>query len=105
MTHQGKPISITMLHNAISEKEPNVLTAVKDKTIKIVVATPSSRDSGASTAGYFLRRKALDSGAAIVIDIRMAMKLVDALYSKYQTEKAGEEFWSIESWHESHRIG
>eukprot|EP00972_Heterocapsa_arctica_P071830 10610159-Heterocapsa_arctica.AAC.1 len=94
-----------MLNNAVTQKEPNVTNAIKEKTVKMVFTTPSSRDSGAATAGYFLRRRAMDGGMALVGDIRQMMKLVDALYHKYKCEQSGAEFWSIESWHESHRIG
>mmetsp|Transcript_71717 Transcript_71717/g.154837 ORF Transcript_71717/g.154837 Transcript_71717/m.154837 type:complete len:1095 (+) Transcript_71717:168-3452(+) len=105
ITCKGKPVPITMLHNAVTQKEPNVTNEIKAKTVKVVITTPSSRDSGGATAGYFLRRRAMDGGMALIVDIRQAMKLVDALYQKYQCEQSGQEFWSIESWHESHRIG
>ena len=105
ITCKGKPVPITMLHNAVTQKEPNVTNEIKAKTVRIVITTPSSRDSGGATAGYFLRRRAMDGGMALIVDIRQAMKLVDALYQKYQCEQNGREFWSIESWHESHRIG
>jgi len=52
-----------------------------------------------------LRRKALDAGVTLVVDLRQACMLIDALYAKWTAEKAGAEFWTIESWHECHRIG
>mmetsp|Transcript_46804 Transcript_46804/g.134830 ORF Transcript_46804/g.134830 Transcript_46804/m.134830 type:complete len:1522 (-) Transcript_46804:110-4675(-) len=102
---KGAPVKPAVLNNAITQKEPNASTAIADLTVRIVITTPSGRDSGAATAGYFLRRRAMDGGAALIIDLRQACLLVDALYAKWTTEKAGGEFWSIESWHECHMIG
>eukprot|EP00927_Polykrikos_kofoidii_P014402 TRINITY_DN16305_c0_g1_i1.p1 TRINITY_DN16305_c0_g1~~TRINITY_DN16305_c0_g1_i1.p1 ORF type:complete len:1562 (+),score=274.84 TRINITY_DN16305_c0_g1_i1:79-4764(+) len=100
MTCASKPVTVTPLETAAAQTD-----AIDQKLVKIVITTPSSRDSGGATAGYFLRRKALDSGMALVVDIRLAMKLVDALYQKYVCEKNGTEFWTIESWHETQRVG
>jgi len=105
LQHGGKPISPQVLHNATAQKKPNVTSAFQDGLVKLVITTPSSRDSDGATAGYFLRRRALDSGVTLVYDLRQAMMLVDALHQKFTIGRAGEEFWSIESWHECHRIG
>jgi len=101
----GKPVPMQLMHNAVAQKRPNATSAMQDRLIQLVINTPSSRDSGGATAGYFLRRRALDSGVALVVDLRQAMMLVDALYQKYLVERSGEEFWTYESWHNCHRIG
>jgi len=101
----GQPIPISVLHNAVTEKKPNVVSAIKEKQVRIVICTPSSRDSAAATAGYFLRRKALESGATLVVNMRQALLLIDALYQKWNVERLGGEFWTIDSWHECHNIG
>jgi len=98
-------VDVICVNNALNLKKPNVISVLSDKTVRFVVNVPSSRDSGGATAGYLLRRKALDAGAALIFDFRCATMLVDALYEKFRREKHGEEFWSIESWHECHRIG
>jgi carbamoyl-phosphate synthase small subunit len=98
-------VSVQMLHNATTPKPPNVDTAIKEGLVKLVITAPSSRDSEGATAGYFLRRKALDAGIALVVDLRLAMMLVDSLFHKFQVESAGGEFWTLESWHECHRVG
>jgi len=100
----GSP-SVALLHNAVTQRRPNVTSAIQEGVIKMVITTPSSRESGGATAGYFLRRKALDSGCALLVDLRQAMMLVDALYQKMNVEKAGGAFWTIESWQNCHRIG
>lgn len=101
----GKAPAINVLHNAVTPKMPNVTAAIQDRSVKFVICTPSSRNSDAVTAGYYLRRRALDGGAGLVVDLRQALMLVDALYQKWSVEKRGEEFWSYESWHECHRLG
>lgn len=101
----NKIINITMVHKANAQQNPNVLSLISDKAVKYVFNTPTSRDSEGATAGYLLRRKAMDGGAALVFDFKVATMLVDALYHKWTVEQSGGEFWSIDSWHECHRIG
>jgi len=101
----GKPITWTLLHNAVTQREPNVTSKIKEGAITWVITTPSSRDSQGATAGYFLRRRALEGGCTIVVDLRQACMLIDALYAKWSAERAGDEFWTIQSWQECHRIG
>lgn len=101
----SQPVNVVSVHDAKTKEEPNVLSLIAHKAVKYVFNTPSSRDSQAATAGYQLRRKALDGGAALVFDFRVAIMLVDALYHKWTVEKSGGEFWMIESWQECHRIG
>ncbi|CAE7871963.1 CAD [Symbiodinium microadriaticum] len=86
---KGVDIPITILNNAVSPSEPNVTDAIVEGTVRIVICTPSSRDSGGATAGYFLRRKALESGATLVVNLRQALMLIDALYQKWITERQG----------------
>eukprot|EP00931_Biecheleriopsis_adriatica_P007983 TRINITY_DN109223_c0_g1_i1.p1 TRINITY_DN109223_c0_g1~~TRINITY_DN109223_c0_g1_i1.p1 ORF type:complete len:1589 (-),score=354.27 TRINITY_DN109223_c0_g1_i1:68-4834(-) len=104
-TMNGKTISAKMLHNAVTQKQPNVTSAITEKAVRIVICTPSSRDSCAATAGYFLRRKALEAGATLVVNLQQALLLIDALYAKWSMEQEGKEFWTIQSWHECHMIG
>jgi len=105
LTSGGKVVKATPLNSAVTPKEPNASSAITNRTVRIVITTPSGRESGAATAGYFLRRRAMDGGAALVVDLRQACMLVDALYAKWTTERDGGEFWSLESWHECHHIG
>eukprot|EP00933_Yihiella_yeosuensis_P048097 TRINITY_DN4410_c0_g1_i8.p1 TRINITY_DN4410_c0_g1~~TRINITY_DN4410_c0_g1_i8.p1 ORF type:complete len:1589 (+),score=341.89 TRINITY_DN4410_c0_g1_i8:115-4881(+) len=107
-THNGKPITVGLLNNAVTPKEPNVNTAIDSKEVRIVICTPSSRDSEAATAGYYLRRKGLECGCGLIVDFRQALLLIDALHQKWQAERFGGEFWTLDSWHECHhntRIG
>jgi biotin carboxylase len=98
-------LKVNVLHNAASQKTPNVNSAIEDKLVKMVITTPSSRDSQGATAGYLMRRRALDSGLALIVDLRLGMMLVDSLFHKFEEERNGNEFWSLDSWHECHRIG
>lgn len=101
----SKVINITTVHQATTQQNPNVLSLLSDKAVKYVFNTPSSRDSEGTTAGYLMRRKAVDGGASLVFDFKVATMLVDALYHKWTVEQSGGEFWTIDSWHECHRIG
>jgi len=96
---------VTVLHKATTKREPNVNSSMREKKVELVINTPSSRESGGATAGYFLRRGALDAGLSLVVDLRQAMMLVDALHQKQAVERQGGEFWTIESWQRCHRLG
>jgi len=104
-TRSGKAVSPTVLHDALAKKRPNVTAAFQEGLVQLVITSPSSRNSQAATAGYFLRRRALDAGLALVVDLRQAMALVDALYDRWGAEAGGSSFWTLESWQECHRIG
>jgi carbamoyl-phosphate synthase/aspartate carbamoyltransferase len=101
----GHTLSIAELHHANDARKPNVVSEIQEGKVKLVITTPSQRDSGGETAGYKLRRRALDSGIALIIDLRQAMMLVDALYQKWCVEERKESFWTIESWQQCHNIG
>jgi len=98
-------IVITPIRHALEKEQPNATTLISERTVRLVINVPSSRDSRGTTAGFLLRRKAVDGGAALLFDLRGAMMLVDALYEKFQVEQKGGEFWSLDSWQECHRIG
>ena len=36
---------------------------------------------------------------------RQALMFIDALYEKWNVERQGGEFWTLDSWQECHRIG
>jgi len=102
---KGQRISVSPLSNAVTQKRPNVMSAMADKSVKMVICTPSSRDSGGATAGYFLRRKALESQLTLLVNLQQALMFIDALYEKWNVERNGWEFWTLDSWQECHRIG
>ncbi|CAK9035546.1 unnamed protein product [Durusdinium trenchii] len=101
---KGASINVSTLANAVTQKKPNVISAMADKSIGIVICTPSSRDSGGATAGYFLRRKALESQLTLLVNLQQALMFIDALYEKWSVERQGGEFWTLDSWQECHRI-
>ena len=65
----------------------------------------SCASSGGATAGYFLRRKALESQLMLLVNLQQATMFIDALYEKWSVERQGGEFWTLDSWQECHRIG
>jgi len=99
---------VTELHKIEKDmplKEPNVNSAMAEGKIQLVITTPTSRDSKGMTAGYFFRRRVIDSGIALLFDLQQAMMLVDALHSKWSIERTSSKFWSLDSWQECHRTG
>jgi len=97
--------TVNVVHSAGTAAKPNVVSIIEQGLVKLVINTPTSRNSGGLTPGYHLRRRTLDCGLALLVDLRQAMMLVDALYHMCNVESAGNEFWSIDSWQECHKIG
>jgi hypothetical protein len=84
------------------KREPNVRSYLYQGKIDLVIDCPNSMDSQNVTDGYEIRRSAVDSGNALVTNIKQAMLLVEALYYKYTREKQGKTFWGIDSWSTYH---
>jgi len=99
---------VTELHKIEKDmplKEPNVNSAMAEGKIQLVISTPNSRDSKGMTAGYFFRRRVIDSGIPLMFDLQQAMMLVDAMHHKWSLERTSSSFWSYDSWQECHRTG
>jgi hypothetical protein len=96
--------TVNVVHSAGTAAKPNVISIMEQDLVKLVINTPTSRDSGGLTPGYLLRRRALDSGLGLMVDLRQAMMLVDALYQVRNEAHSGNPIWSIESWQECHKI-
>jgi carbamoyl-phosphate synthase small subunit len=84
------------------KREPNVRSYLYQGKIDLVIDCPNSMDSQNVTDGYEIRRSAVDSGTALVTNIKQAMLLVEALHYKYMREKQGKQFWGIDSWTSYH---
>jgi len=97
---------VIQVFSALTSKEPNVsaLLAAKPKKIDLAVNTPSSRDSAGVTAGYHLRRKAMDSAVALIVNLRQAMLLVETLHTKQRADGGLQGFSETESWHGYHTV-
>ncbi|CAJ1380117.1 unnamed protein product [Effrenium voratum] len=89
----------------LAKSADGVVSAITEKTVKLVICTPSSRDSAGQTPGYKIRRKALETGACLIVNMQQALMLIDALYEKFTLERQGKDFWTLDSWQECHRIG
>ncbi|CAJ1402763.1 unnamed protein product [Effrenium voratum] len=100
----GKTIPVTACASDGSG-DKSVSKIIEDKAAKIVICTPTSRDSAGQTAGYRLRRKSLETGLCLIVNMQQALMLIDALYEKFTLEQQGLDFWSLDSWQECHRIG
>ncbi|CAJ1380108.1 unnamed protein product, partial [Effrenium voratum] len=64
----------------LAKSADGVVSAITEKTVKLVICTPSSRDSAGQTPGYKIRRKALETGACLIVNMQQALMLIDALY-------------------------
>merc|ERR1719230_650394 len=91
---------LQFVYKPLVKREPNALTLIQAGKIDLVINVPDSMDSQAATDGFELRRSTIDSGTALIVDLKTAAFFVDALHRKWSRESAGREFWGIKSWQE-----
>jgi len=89
-----------MVYKPLTKREPNIQTLLQTGKLDLVINVPDSMDSQALTDGFELRRAAVDSGTALITDIKVAALTTMALHRKWSREKAGKPFWSFNSWQE-----
>lgn len=86
--YQQRGITIMSLNKPVDiEKsalqEDNVLKWIHDKRIDLVINIPEgTRQSDEISAGYLMRRAAVDFGTALLTNIKCAALFCDALYRK-----------------------
>jgi len=96
----GQMEGLQFVYKPLVKREPNALTLIQAGKIDLVINVPDSMDSQAATDGFELRRATIDSGTALIVDLKTAAFFVDALHRKWSRESAGREFWGIRSWQE-----
>merc|ERR1712151_1119765 len=102
-THQALKlggVDATMVFKPLVKREPNVLTLLREGKIDLVINVPDSMDSQALTDGFEVRRAAVDSGTSLIVDIKVAILTTLSLYRKWNREKSGKVFFSVNSWQE-----
>jgi methylglyoxal synthase len=99
LKEQGN-IDSTLLYKPLMKREPNIVTLLQNSKLDLVINVPDSMDSQAVTDGFAMRRAAIDSGTALITDIKVAILTTVSLYRKWSREKSGKAFWSFSSWQE-----
>jgi len=97
-SHGG--LEVVVVHKPLVKREPNAITMLKTGKIDLVINVPDSMDSQALSDGFELRRSAIDTGVALIVDIKVAILVTLSLQRKHMREKSGKDFFSLKSWQE-----
>merc|ERR1719482_107969 len=89
-----------MVYKPLVKREPNAITLLREGKLDLVINVPDSMDSQGLSAGFEMRRTAIDSAVPLITDIKTARLCVMALQRKWMREQAGKPFWSYNSWQE-----
>merc|ERR1711908_76435 len=94
------PNDSIFVYKPLVKREPNAVTLLREGKIDLVINVPDSMDSQALTDGFELRRAAIDSNTALIVDIKGASLMIMSLHRKWTREQAGRPFFSYRSWQE-----
>ena len=72
-------VEATILHWPLDEREPNALTYIADGKIDLVINIPKNIEKEEPDNDYLIRRKAVDSGVALITDRQIAKRFVEAI--------------------------
>ncbi len=72
-------IEAHLLHKIRSGKTPNLLDAVSEKKIDLVINTPKNFSHEEVTDGYLIRRKSIDFNIPLITNLQVAEVIVQAL--------------------------
>jgi carbamoylphosphate synthase large subunit len=93
-------VNTVQVYKPLVKREPNAITMLLEGKIDVVINVPDSMDSQGLSAGFEMRRTAIDSAVPLITDIKTARLCVMALQRKWMREQAGKPFWSYNSWQE-----
>lgn len=77
-------ISNTKLHKVSTKKKPNLLDAIMERKVELVVNIPKNYTHEEQTDGYTIRRKAIDYNIPLITNLQVAEVIVEALARKAQ---------------------
>jgi carbamoyl-phosphate synthase large subunit len=85
-------IKNTMLHKIRSPQKPNLLDALGQRKIDLVINIPKSYSHLEVTDGYLIRRKAIDLNIPLVTNLQVAEAIVEAL-QRYRLDDLKVKEW------------
>jgi carbamoyl-phosphate synthase large subunit len=86
-------IEATLLHKIRSGKSPNLLDAVSERKIDLVINTAKNYSHEEVTDGYLIRRKAIDFNIPLITNLQVAEVIVQAL-KLYKQDDLKIKAWS-----------
>jgi carbamoyl-phosphate synthase large subunit len=87
-------VPVQLLHTPLSQKQPNIVDAIANGEIDMVINIRDSKaDEGSISDGYLIRRKAVDFSTTLITDVKLATLVITALArGKKPTIKAWDQF-------------
>lgn len=94
-------IDMKVYHKASSDKHPNVLEAIKDGEVDLLINIPRKDEPSELTDGYHIRRTAVDFSIPLISNIKCAVLMVSA-FEKVGLRGGWKEYPSfiVRSWDE-----
>jgi len=77
-------IKNTKLYKASTKKKPNLIDAIIEKKVDLVVNIPKNYSHEEITDGYLIRRKAIDYNISLITNLQVAEVIVEALLRNTQ---------------------
>jgi carbamoyl-phosphate synthase large subunit len=87
-------VAATLLHQPLSGESPNVIEAIEQGKIDLVINVPRSLERKDLTSGYLIRRKAVDYGISLLTNIQAANLFSDALWKIRDVKDLQVKPWS-----------
>ncbi|CDJ64048.1 carbamoyl phosphate synthetase II, putative [Eimeria necatrix] len=81
----------------------DLLTAtdvIKRGLVELVINVPGRAHHRSVSAGYIIRRTAVDAGVPLLTDLKLASFFVESLSKKISRERGRKRFWEVRSWDE-----
>ena len=79
-------VETTRLHWPADVRTPNVLQALQERAVDVVINIPKSSAEDELANDYLIRRKAADFGIPLITNIQLAQRFVEALSKKKLAE-------------------
>ncbi|MEK7524674.1 MAG: carbamoyl-phosphate synthase (glutamine-hydrolyzing) large subunit [Patescibacteria group bacterium] len=90
---QENSVPVKTLHKARSGKKPNIIDALMNKKLDLVIDIPKTYAHEEITDGYLIRRRAVDSNIPLITNIQIGRALVDAI-EQYSLDELLIKPWS-----------
>lgn len=83
-----------LLYKVSEPRSPNIREYLESRRIDMVIDIPRDRGNGEKTDGYFIRRIAIDRGIALITNVQLARRVIEAL----ENEKTHERERGLLAW-------
>jgi carbamoyl-phosphate synthase large subunit len=76
---QSRDIPSVLLHKVSEPRSPNIREYLEQRRLDLVINVPTHAGGEEQTAGYLIRRMAIDHGIPLLTNVQLAKRVVEAL--------------------------